>query len=246
VKSPKTHYGRDLSYVHDVGFTSYVREAMPGLFALLRKHEITGGQVVDLGCGSGVWARELTRQGYRVLGVDLSPSMLRLARRRAPQARFVQKSLLEFDLPRCDAVTAIGEPLNYLFDGKNSFSRLFRLFQRIHAALAPGGLFIFDLATPGRSGQDGLVLSHREGKDWAILLRTQEDRQTRILTRQMTVFRKVGRNYRRSEETHRLRLYPRGPIEQQLRTAGFQVRVAETYGTSPPRPGLLVFIARKT
>ncbi len=47
-----------------------------------------------------------------------------------------------------------------------------------------------------------------------------------ILTRRMTVFRKVGKLYRRSEESHRLRLYWGAVLARVLRDIGFRVRVA--------------------
>jgi hypothetical protein len=106
-------------------------------------------------------------------------------------------------------------------------------------------VFIFDVAGPGRTGQTGPVLRHLEGDGWAILMRTEENVRSRILMRQMTVFRRIGKSYRRSCESHTLRLYTRAQVEQQLRRAGFQVRVGRGYGDSTPRPGLLVFTARK-
>src|ERR1022692_3797692 len=79
-----TAYDRDLAYIHDTGFTGFARKAAPGLLRLLRQNRILGGRVVDAGCGSGVWARELSECGYDVLGIDISAHMIRLARRQAP------------------------------------------------------------------------------------------------------------------------------------------------------------------
>jgi len=55
-------------------------------------------------------AERLTRAGYDVLGIDISESMLKLARKRAPKARFVRGSLFQVKLPECVAVTAVGSP----------------------------------------------------------------------------------------------------------------------------------------
>ena len=68
-------YREDLAYVHDAGFRDYALNAAPGLLRMLRKNGVTEGLVVDLGCGSGRWAAELNRAGYRVLGVDQSAAM---------------------------------------------------------------------------------------------------------------------------------------------------------------------------
>jgi SAM-dependent methyltransferase len=70
------HYGEDLAYIHDVGFGSFAREAAPGLLSILRKAGIRSGRVIDLGCGSGIWAAALCGAGYDVVGVDISADML--------------------------------------------------------------------------------------------------------------------------------------------------------------------------
>src|SRR5437867_4220617 len=113
-------YREDLAYIHDVGFGNFARRAAPGLLQILRTLGTVEGPVVDLGCGSGIWARALGNAGYDVLGVDQSADMLAIARQRAPNAEFCQASFLRTDLPRCAAVTAIGECFNYLFDGHNT------------------------------------------------------------------------------------------------------------------------------
>ena len=59
-------YDNDLAYVHDVGFTDFAKESAPGLLKILRSAGVRERLVVDLGCGSGVWAQELVNAGYDV------------------------------------------------------------------------------------------------------------------------------------------------------------------------------------
>ncbi len=48
-----------------------------------------GSRVLDLGCGTGLpTARQLTEAGHRVVGVDLSPGMVKLARENVPEGDF--------------------------------------------------------------------------------------------------------------------------------------------------------------
>ena len=74
-------YGEDLAWVHHDGFGAFARQSAPGLLALLRQAGIENGRVIDLGCGSGIWAAALGRAGYDAYGIDSSRHMIALARR---------------------------------------------------------------------------------------------------------------------------------------------------------------------
>jgi SAM-dependent methyltransferase len=238
-------YQPDLAYIHDTGFTGFARKAAPGIIALLRRNSIRRGLVIDAGCGSGVFARELTDKGYDVLGIDISPAMIRLARRHAPRAKFLTRSFLKADLPPCDAVTAIGECVNYAFDRESGKKALIRFFRQVYLSLRPGGVFIFDMVEPGVTGPTAEQRKYVEGPDWAILLEVLEDRKRRLLTRRITSFRRTGKLYRRAEEVHRLHLYPHADLLRELNRAGFEARTLDGYGRFRLAPAHAVFLARK-
>ena len=201
--------------------------------------------VIDLGCGSGRWARELNRAGYRVLGVDRSAALLSLARRIAPQSRFLAGSLWQVPLPACQAVTSIGECLNYVSGHPASRHHPAELFARIFAALRPGGVFLFDVAEPSRIPQGGIRTHFTEGRGWAILMEAEGDPQSNTLTRRIVCFRKIGNRYRRSREVHRLHLYRAADLLDALAGAGFQAEPLSGYGRFPFPEGIAGFLARK-
>ncbi|MEU6349822.1 methyltransferase domain-containing protein [Streptomyces sp. NPDC047072] len=58
-----------------------------------------GAAVADLGCGPGRVTAHLSSLGLDVFGLDLSESMLTIARRENPGLRFEQGSMLALDLP---------------------------------------------------------------------------------------------------------------------------------------------------
>lgn len=236
-------YKDDLAYIHDVGFGDFAKTSAPWLLEMLRANGIQNGLVVDLGCGSGIWARELSRAGYDVLGIDISPAMIEIARKRVPRGEFLTGSLLRADLPACEAVTALGECFNYLFDEQNSIAQLRRVFDRVYSALKPGGLFVFDIAEPGRG--KGPRQKHRQGKDWAVLVEVDEDAGTNRLTRRITTFRKCGESYIRDEEVHVLQLHKRSEVANELRRAGFRVRTLRGYGEQVMIDGCVGFMARR-
>jgi SAM-dependent methyltransferase len=240
-----TAYAQDLAQVHHEHFGMLARDAAPLVLKELRRAGVRKGLVVDLGCGSGILARALTEAGYDVLGVDLSPAMLRLAARNAPRATFTRGSLLDMDFPPCVAVTAIGEPFNYVFDPRSTPGALARLFRRIHGALQPGGFLLCDVAGPGRLGQGQVRQTLFERPDWVLYVRAEENRAGTRLTRDMVLFRRVGSRYRRSDEHHVQRLYPPDTVTAWLTRAGF--RVQRLRGYVPPRlrgAGWPVFLAR--
>jgi SAM-dependent methyltransferase len=88
----------------------------PGLQALLPP--VAGLRVLDAGCGGGRTSAWLAEQGARVVGIDVSPELLRLARERVPSASFSLADLAEplpFEDGSFDVVVA-GLVMHYLRD----------------------------------------------------------------------------------------------------------------------------------
>jgi SAM-dependent methyltransferase len=230
VKTVQQWYKKDLAYIHDIGFGDWAIAAAPGILEILASYQLHQGLIVDLGCGSGLSAREFINAGYQVLGIDISESMLEIARKKVPEAEFKIGSLFDTKLPTCHAVTSIGECLNYRFDDNNDHLRRLQLFDRIYNALIPRGIFIFDIVEPGQVEAGIPTRNFTEGEDWIVLVEKKEDREQKILTRRIITFRKVGEYYRRDEEIHRQLLYNAAEIANELRQVGFQVQISRSYG----------------
>jgi SAM-dependent methyltransferase len=237
-------YRKDLATIHDAGFADVARSAAPFLLTALAGAGLEEGLVVDLGCGSGVFAKAITAEGYDVIGIDVSPAMLRMARKRVPAATFRRGSLHDVEIPQAVAVTGIGEAFNYFLRRPHSERGLARLFRKVHRALVPGGILLFDMAAPGRLPGGGPAKTHFEAEDWAILV-TAEERND-VLTRRITSFRRNGSRYRRSEEIHRQRLFARPVVLRLLREVGFRVRPLPAYGDFRLPRGWVAYFASKT
>jgi len=237
-------YREDLSWIHDLGFGDLARSAAELLLHTLAADGVGEGLVVDLGCGTGILSEAVSNAGYDVLGIDLSPVMVEMARRRVPEGRFRCESLLTAELPPSIAIVAVGECFNYRFDESNSREQLRTLFRRIHAALVPGGVLLFDAAGPGRVPGDEPLKTYVDGGDWAMLMNAEEDRVTRRVTRCITSFRRVGELFRRDDECHELDLLPPGELLVDLEDAGFDARLLDDYTGLVLPPGLKGFLAR--
>ncbi len=185
-------------------------------------------RVADLGCGSGLWARHLFDAGYSVLGIDISHDMVARARDRVPEGTFRVASFLDDDLPECAAITSLGECFNYLFDERQNKASLRRLFRRAYQFLQSGGVFVFDVAEPGRAA--GSVRNFSKGSDWACLVEYDEQPRRDRLTRRITTIRRNGKQYRRDEEIHVQQLYKGTELAAELRRIGFSVRTVRGYG----------------
>ena len=236
-------YSTDLAYIHDAGFSTFARRAAPELIRILRRLGIRTGLVVDVGCGGAPLAESLLHAGYDVLGIDVSPAMIRLARTRAPKARFRVGSLTTAAIPRCVAVVALNEIVNYVPRGRSGVTALDGFFARAYKSLRPGGVLIFDFIAsadhrtyPGKS---------RAGNDWAVVARAAFDRASRVLTREITTFRKIGREYRKSHETHRISIYGTDEIQNALRRLGFRVTMRRSYGGLRLVAGDVAVVAEK-
>ena len=160
----------------------------------------------------------------------------------APKATVQVGSIYNSRLPRCDAMTALGEVFSYTARAGGRPASLGHLFHRAHAALRPGGVLIFDVLVVGPVME---YETWRAGRGWAVLARVSEERTHHRVTRDILTFRKVGVGYRRGEERHVLRVFTRTAILTELRRAGFRVCARSRYGRVPLPLRRVAFIARK-
>jgi SAM-dependent methyltransferase len=245
-------YEADLAQIHHQHFGSVAQAAADVLLALLRDDGVACGRVAELGAGSGILARQLLAAGYRHWGVDCSAAMLELARGQAPAAELQLASLWDVELPRDNvAVVGVGEVFCYgAAEALPDLQRLETRLAAIHAALVPGGLLLFDLAGPGRSGPRGFreKLWDKDGVWLGMVERERADGSR--LTRTITSFipaQGVGAEplYRKRVETHQLRLYDPAAVGAALERAGFGYQRGLRYGELDLLEGWHVFAARR-
>lgn len=109
-----------------------------------------GGNVLELGCGTGRVALPLAELGFNVTGVDLSGGLLSIAARKAAgipiaaqqRLRFVQQDMSDLQL---------GEQFSVALAPFHSFQHLLtselqiRALKAIHQHIRPGGRLVLDL-----------------------------------------------------------------------------------------------------
>ncbi len=142
-------------------------------------------RVLDAGCGTGRVAIELARRGIEVVGVDVDPAMLDVARRLAPGLEWWLGDLSSVELPtdHFDLVVMAGNVMIFLRPGTEA-----SVIANLANALVTGGLLVagfqlrsrpWDLDDYDRWAQAaGLVFSDRwstwdradfrQGDDYAV------------------------------------------------------------------------------
>ncbi len=101
-------------------------------------------RILDLGSGGGREAIPLARMGYSVLGVDLSPKLVELARRNAvgleDRARFETGDVTRFnpERERFDAALMLAQLYGHIQGRRHRIDTL----RRVRRALVPGGVLI--------------------------------------------------------------------------------------------------------
>lgn len=126
----------------------------------------TSGQIVlDVGCGVGRWSRLMAAQGARVTGVDLSPTMVAEATRRAStegladRCRFLAQDLVQLNTGVQYQFILGVTVLQHILEPEHLRSALYGLA----AHLAPSGRMVFVEAAPTKTNSrcDGSFFTAR-------------------------------------------------------------------------------------
>ncbi len=205
-----------------------------------------GSPILELACGTGRALLPLAREGYRITGVDVSPAMLDVARRRvAEEGLDGRVTLVEGDMSDLPALHAAGGPgdldarFNLAFVAVNSFSHLLTTddqlaaLARIRQHLNPGGLLLLDLFNPdlarlldfrGQMALDKVMTDPETGHRLVKLHAEQVDLAEQLLRVTYVVDELDGEGrVRRTLFPFTIRYLFRYELELLLRHAGFQV-----------------------
>jgi SAM-dependent methyltransferase len=142
---PRPFYHR-FAWAYDLLVSNPIDARVTAMVSLLGKRGVRPcDDVVDAGCGTGRYARELADRGFRVFGFDSSPEMVEVARERtaavAANLEFSAGDLTSFNHARQFRAILCRGVLNDLLTD-NDRQEVARQFAKL---LAPGGVLLLDV-----------------------------------------------------------------------------------------------------
>ena len=204
------------------------------------------GYVLDLACGTGRHSIPLITDGYRIVGLDASRNLLRIAKQRAREVEVVLGDMrfLPFKTGGFAATLSIDTSFGYLPSEADDIDSLVE----VRRILVSQGIFIIDVFN-----QKELTLRYKEknkSSGWReypsfflLQKRTISDNGS-WLCDLWTIRGKVDERVRFFE--HKVRLYGQSKLQDLLDKAGFEVKQVyggykgETFGADSSR---LIFFA---
>jgi ubiquinone/menaquinone biosynthesis C-methylase UbiE len=226
----------------DPAIETFYEEWRRSLIVAMAEHRVRPRVLVDLACGTGnatvPWTR---RRGLRVVGVDRSEAMLRVARGKSSAVRWYCQELEALNIPeRADVVTCHFDALNHVLRE----AELQRIFRNVARILREGGLFQFDLNTRHMlrwlRGRQKLL---RAGRHWYVA-DNAFDPKTDVADFRQVWFVAQGSLYRRFEVTVRERAYDDRELRRMLGRAGMELVEVRVQRTIAGRPGRKLYLAR--
>jgi SAM-dependent methyltransferase len=142
---PQDWYVEAFANTADMAWTDRTEAEVERAMRMLRPEG--GERVLDLACGSGRHSLELKRQGFEVVGADISPELLEIARRDADRegldVSFVEADLRDLDFDaEFDIVLSLNDgAIGYLETEEENL----RTFDVISRSLRSGGQHLMQL-----------------------------------------------------------------------------------------------------
>ena len=211
-------YDKMMQNVNYVRWADYVDR----LFAF---YDFRPKRVLDIACGTGAPTILLAEKGYLMSGTDRAMEMLLWAREKAKK-RGIRLHLWQQDMRHLavarpyDAALCLYDSINYI----TTEEEMKQVFTRVSEALAPRGMFIFDVTTEYNIVKHFHRQTFAESyEDFSYIWRNLYFHREKICKTVLTFFLKEGGRYQKHEELHVQKIYSVAQIKRLLEQTGYKL-----------------------
>jgi SAM-dependent methyltransferase len=213
-------YEAETRYVQNL-----IQEIQPGVTTIL-----------ELGCGTGNYAKEFCNNGFTVTGLEKSEAMLQEAGKKNIHGfSSFRGDIKDFRLQgQFDAAVSLFHVMNYLTETADIIAGL----KNIAAHLQPGGLFVFDAwYTPAVYAQKAESrLKEVEDEQYRVVRHAEpvmnEERNTVDVVYEIVITEKATGRHHALRETHTMRHFSTPEIELFAGLSGMKLIRSEEFLTA--------------
>lgn len=189
-----------------------------------------GMDLLDMACGTGGHAVYL-QNSFNILGVDINPEMLEIAREKLPEVEFVQGDMKKMDLQqKFDTIICMFSAINY----HTTLDALGKTFQRFYDHLKPGGILIFDLGFCTENWEEGRMFVDAAVEGDRQLARISQSRlQDGVFNANFLFLVKENGKMDFEIDQHQIGVFSTPDVQKTLEKIGFQCHVYDGYNDQP-------------
>ena len=198
---------------------------------LIRRFGTSSGRdLLDVACGTGSHL-SFFKHRFRCVGVDVHADMLRVARGKVPEARFIRGDMTSFRLQaRFDVITCLYSSITYV----RTLPRLRSTILNFADHLKPGGMLLIEPYFTPASFRPGSHVTTQTRHGITITRSATSRRRGNIARRKsVTLIIGGGKDLVLFRETRNAVLFTRRQMMSAMRAAGLRARYLKSRSIGP-------------
>jgi len=190
---------------------------------VIKKFKKKNPKIFDVACGTGNHSLLLKNKGYSVLGADISPVMLKIARKKVKGMKFVKVDMQKLDLKeKFDVIICMFSSINY----NTNYEDLRETLKGFHNHLKNGGILIFDLGFSPYKKELSRRIDTVEEKNLLIARFSQVDKiKDNEVEAKFIIFKKEEGKMDFWIDKHKLGTFRINKVKNLMKKIGFKTRI---------------------
>ncbi len=185
-------------------------------------------KILEIGCGTGGHAICLSRYNYKIFGIDMSDSMIKIAKNKKydnNKLKFKTLDVLKLNHKnRYDTIISMFHVINYLTTKK----KIIKAFQNINKSLKNNGLLLFDFwyAPAVRKKQLVKRSNSFENKNFFLIRKVTPKLYKKNIAKiniKLSLKNKINHQIKNFSEDHKVRYFEMEELKKFLNISGFNI-----------------------